>query len=70
VHSRALGAPLDNRTGNIPVKVTMPQYYSFEIPTEGVSREVLEADLRYYLGHDAKVVDSRVCLRENKPGLC
>lgn len=47
----------------------MPQYYSFEIPTEGVSREVLEADLQYYLGHDAKIVDSRVCSYDTRPGI-
>jgi len=38
----------------------MVKYYSFEIPKEGVSREVLEADLPLYLGRDAKMVDSHV----------
>jgi hypothetical protein len=38
----------------------MGKYFEFEIPKEGVSREVLEADLSLYLGPDAKVMDSRV----------
>jgi hypothetical protein len=40
--------------------ITMPQYLTFTIPKEGVSRDVLEADLPYYLGRDARLVDSEV----------
>ncbi|KIX02183.1 uncharacterized protein Z518_08122 [Rhinocladiella mackenziei CBS 650.93] len=36
----------------------MPQYILFSLPKADVSREVLEADLSYYLGRDAKIVDS------------
>jgi hypothetical protein len=35
----------------------MPQY---TLPKEGVSKEVLEADLALYLGRDARILDSRV----------
>jgi hypothetical protein len=38
----------------------MPLYLTFTIPKEGVSRDVLEADLPYYLGRDARLVDSKV----------
>ncbi|KIW86919.1 uncharacterized protein Z519_12541 [Cladophialophora bantiana CBS 173.52] len=36
----------------------MPQYSTFTIPKEGISREVVEADLPYYLGRDAKVMEN------------
>ncbi|KAI1618931.1 hypothetical protein EDD36DRAFT_45560 [Exophiala viscosa] len=36
----------------------MPKHTSYSLPKEGVSREVLEADLPYYLGRDARILDS------------
>ncbi|OAL26119.1 hypothetical protein AYO20_10253 [Fonsecaea nubica] len=38
----------------------MPQYSTFAIPTEGISREVVECDLPFYLGRDAKKGDRYV----------
>ncbi|KIX93504.1 uncharacterized protein Z520_10682 [Fonsecaea multimorphosa CBS 102226] len=36
----------------------MPQYSTFSIPKEGISREVVETDLPFYLGRDAKVMEN------------
>lgn len=41
----------------------MPQY---SLPKQGVSREVLEADLLHYLGRGARIVDSHVGGPEDK----
>lgn len=38
----------------------MTRPITFSLPKEDVSREVLEADLPYYLGNDAKIVESHV----------
>ncbi|KIW33040.1 uncharacterized protein PV07_04542 [Cladophialophora immunda] len=38
--------------------MAMPQYSTFAIPKEGISRDVVEADLALYLGRDAKVMEN------------